>query len=72
MEAIKLKTIIKKDGEINISGVPCKKGEKIEMIILLESNFKSKSQDILSILPKHKLGTGIVNLNRDIIYDNER
>lgn len=38
MEAIKLNTIIKKDGEISIKGVPFKKGQDIEMIILIDSN----------------------------------
>ncbi len=37
MEAIKYKTVIKNDGVITLTGVPFKKGQEVEMIILTES-----------------------------------
>lgn len=37
MEALKYKTVLKKDGVINITGVPFQKGQEVEMIILVES-----------------------------------
>ena len=37
MEALKYKTIVKNDGVINLTGVPFKKGQEVEMIILIET-----------------------------------
>ncbi len=36
MDAIKVNTVIRKDGEIKVSGMPFKKGQSVEMIILVE------------------------------------
>jgi len=36
MEAIRLRKIIQKDGEILLTGLPVKKGESVEMILLVE------------------------------------
>jgi hypothetical protein len=36
MEAIRLHKIVEKDGEISATGLPCKKGQRIEMILLIE------------------------------------
>jgi hypothetical protein len=38
MEAIKINKIIEKDGEISLTGLPYKKGQRIEMTILPESS----------------------------------
>lgn len=72
MEALKYNTIIKKDGEINLSGVPFKKGQEIEMIILLQSKQEIKTENILDLLPKHKIGSGNINLSRDDLYEDAR
>jgi len=37
MEALKYKTIVRNDGEINLTNVPFKKGQEVEMIILIET-----------------------------------
>lgn len=37
MEALKYKTVVKNDGVINLTGVPFKKGQEVEMIIIIES-----------------------------------
>ena len=34
MEAVRLNTVVKKDGEITMRGLPFKKGDRIEMILL--------------------------------------
>jgi hypothetical protein len=34
MEAVRLNMVVKKDGEITMRGLPFKKGERIEMILL--------------------------------------
>ncbi len=36
MEAIRLKKVLEKDGEISVSGLPFKKGQHIELILLAE------------------------------------
>ena len=36
MEAVRLSTVIKKDGEIVMTGLPYKKGEQVEMILLTQ------------------------------------
>lgn len=38
MEAIRLHKVVEKDGEISMSGLPCKKGQQVEMILLMESS----------------------------------
>jgi hypothetical protein len=34
MEAVRLNTVLKKDGEITMRGLPFKKGDRVEMILL--------------------------------------
>ena len=36
MEAIKIEEVVKKDGEIKMSGLPLKKGQRVELIVLKE------------------------------------
>ena len=36
MQAIKILEIVKKDGEIKMSGLPLKKGQRVEMIVMTE------------------------------------
>jgi hypothetical protein len=45
METLKYTATIKKDGEINLKGVPCKKGQQVEMIILIDSNKVHKKRN---------------------------
>jgi hypothetical protein len=37
MKALRLNTIVKKDGEITLTGLPCKKDEQVEVILLTPS-----------------------------------
>jgi hypothetical protein len=37
MEARKVQQVVEQDGEITVRGLPCKRGEQVEMIILLGS-----------------------------------
>ena len=34
MQAVRLNTVLKKDGEITMRGLPFKKGDRVEMILL--------------------------------------
>ena len=36
MEAIRLNKVVERDGEIFVTGLPCKKGQYVEMILLIE------------------------------------
>ncbi len=36
MEAIRLHKVVEKDGEIFVTGLPCKKGQHVEVILLTE------------------------------------
>lgn len=48
MEALRLNTIIKKDGEIVMRGLPYKKGEQVEMILLAQPATKHKRHALTS------------------------
>lgn len=69
MEAIKLNKVIEKDGEITLKGIPCKKGQKIEMILLLESSSSNKKY-ARNMFKAVKLKTKGFKFNRDCA--NER
>lgn len=43
MEAIRLHKIVEKDGEVSVSGLPCKKGQHVEMIVLIDPNGETES-----------------------------
>ena len=36
MEAIHIHKVVEKDGEISMTGLPCKKGQYVEMTLLIE------------------------------------
>ncbi len=36
MEVIRLHKVVEKDGEITLTGLPCKQGQQVEMILLIE------------------------------------
>jgi type III secretory pathway lipoprotein EscJ len=57
MEAIKINKIIEKDGEISLKDLPVKKGQHVEMVILLKSSGK----------PKKRFMTARDLLNSDLI-----
>lgn len=37
MEAVRVHKVVEKDGEILVTGLPCRKGQQVEMIVLIES-----------------------------------
>ena len=58
MEAIKIHDIVKRDGEIHLAGLPIKKGQRVEMIVLV-------GQEPVDRLMKQKCGlldSGLVGL----------
>ena len=62
MEAIRLHRVIEKDGEIVVTGLPCKKGESVEMILLIEP---SVGRDRLALTARLLRCSGLVGLWKD-------
>lgn len=44
MEAIRLERVVKKDGEIVLKGLPYKKGDSVEMILLAKPKRKRRKR----------------------------
>ena len=62
MEAIRLNTVIKKDGEINMTGLPYKKGQKIEMILLAQPASQSGRRPLTA---RQLRRSGLIGLWKD-------
>jgi len=57
MEAIRINKLVEKDGEISLTDLPVRKGQQVEMVILLKTPDK----------PKKKIMTARDLLNSDLI-----
>ena len=62
MEAIRFHKIVEKDGEILVKGLPFKKGQHIEMIVLMESSDRS---ELPPLTAKKLLNSGLIGLWKD-------
>jgi hypothetical protein len=62
MEAIRLHQLIEKDGQIILNNLPFKKGQSIEMIVLVDSNDKSAAQTLTA---KKLRTSGLIGLWKD-------
>ncbi len=69
MEAIRLNTIVKKDGEIAVTGLPYKKGEQVEMILLARPIAKTGRRPLTA---RQLRRSGLIGLwkDRDDIQDS--
>lgn len=61
MEAIRLHEVIKRDGEITLTGLPCKKGQDVDLILLIESSNKYKH----SLTARQLLQSGLIGCWKD-------
>ena len=61
MQAIKILEIVKKDGELKMSGLPLRKGQRVEMIVLTEPLIKES----ISATAQNLLKSKIVGLWKD-------
>jgi hypothetical protein len=66
VEAIRLHKIIEKDGEILVTGLPYKKGQYIEMILLPESSTKSTKRHLTASSLLHSELIGLWSDRKDI------
>jgi len=46
MQAIRVRKVVEKDGEIRASGLPCKKGQAVEMILLIDASVESERRNM--------------------------
>lgn len=66
MEALRIREKIKKDGEIQLTGLPFKKGQLIEMIVI-SNPVKKRSKPSTA---RQLLASGIVGMWRDRKIDD--
>lgn len=62
MEAIRLHKTVEKDGEIMLTGLPCRKGQSVEMIVLID-DVESSARPYLTA--KQLSQSGLVGLWKD-------
>lgn len=69
MDAIHLDTVVQKDGEIKMKGLPYKKGERVEMILVVHSATRPKRQRLTA---RKLRRSGLIGLwkDRDDIGDS--
>ena len=60
MQAIKILDVVKKDGEIKMTGLPLKKGQPVELIVMTESRVK-----MIVLSAQNLLKSKIVGLWKD-------
>ena len=62
MEAIRLHKVVEKDGEILVTGLPCKKGQYVEMILLIEPSAMPSRPHLTA---RRLLHSGLIGLWKD-------
>jgi hypothetical protein len=66
MEAIKIQKVVKKDGEIRMTGLPFKKGQRIELILLTDP----LSEESTKATARTMLNSSLVGLWKDRPIDD--
>lgn len=56
MQAIKILDVVKKDGEIKMTGLPLKKGQRVELIVMTESGVESSGFSAQNLLESKVVG----------------
>jgi len=62
MEAIRLRKVIEKDGEVFVTGLPCRKGQYVEMILLIEPSAMHRRPHLTA---RRLLHSGLIGLWKD-------
>jgi hypothetical protein len=62
MEAVRVHKVVEKDGEILVTGLPCKKGQQVEMIVLIEPAAMSERPRLTARQLRH---SGLIGLWKD-------
>ena len=66
MEAVRVHKVVEKDGEILVTGLPCKKGQQVEMIVLIEPAGMSEHPRLTARQLLHSGLVGLWNDRRDM------
>jgi hypothetical protein len=56
MQAIKILDVVKKDGEIKMTGLPLKKGQPVELIVMTESRVEFSGLSAQNLLKSKIVG----------------
>jgi hypothetical protein len=62
LEAIRLNKVVERDGEIFVTGLPCKKGQYVEMILLIEPSAMPRYPHLTA---RQMLNSKLIGLWRD-------
>ena len=62
MEAIRINKLVEKDGEISLTNLPFKKGQHVEMVILLKTPDKPKKK---SMTARDLLNSDLIGMWKD-------
>lgn len=62
MEAIRLGRVVQKDGELRLNDLPCKKGQRVELIVLIEPE-KQGTDECLTA--RELLDSGLAGIWKD-------
>jgi len=62
METIRIHKVVEKDGEIFVKGVPCKKGQYVEMILLIGPSAMPRRTRLTA---RRLLRSGLIGLWKD-------
>ncbi|MGQ9628409.1 MAG: hypothetical protein ACUVV0_16085 [Anaerolineae bacterium] len=65
MEALRIHKILEKDGEIYLTGLPFKKGQCVEMIMLIESLETPMVEERPPLTARQLLNSGLIGLWED-------
>ena len=66
MEAVRLHKIVETDGEIVVTGLPCKKGQSIEVIVLVEPRRRDERPFLTAKELRHSELIGLWKDRQDI------
>ena len=66
MDTIRLRKVVKKDGEILITGLPCKKGQYVEIFMLIEPSAVPKRPNLTALHLRHSSLIGLWKDRKDI------
>ena len=62
MEAVRVHKVVEKDGEILLTRLPCKKGQQVEMIVLIEPATMPERPHLTARQLRH---SGLIGLWKD-------
>ena len=62
MEAVRIRSTVDQDGEVHLSGLPCKRGQEVELILIFEEEADRPTNRLTA---RQLLHSGLIGLWRD-------